>query len=568
MDSIPVLQNKSEVAVGEGISSPGARKRARLGVLLAGLLALAVALAYALYTGHTWEDFFITFRHSENLCQGRGLVYDPPLHVHGFTSPLGALLPAFCHWATGLQDYLHALWLYRILSAIAFAFAVGLMAAALARQFRQAYLPALGFGAVLLSFDVKTVAFSMNGMETAWLVLFLALGLYMVSGDRPGRGWLLGIVWAGLMWSRPDAVVWIAGMLASAVFFGSGPLQRRLRCLALASLVGIVLYAPWFLWARNYYGSPVPHTVIAKSNVEWGDLGHLREALLNNWRFLPDVVAVIFQPIYFLLSQDWLDGTGGGHIISQYSRWLGGFAGLYWLCPVRDRLGRMASLCFAIGCFYFSLLYFIYPWYMPPASMLGAVALTSGLITLGKGVQAWLSRHRWHLPLEMVSWILLSVVCAAQLALFGLVTWEMRVQQAEIEDGLRTRIGLWLKEHLRSNDRIYLEPLGYIGYFSGGHMLDFPGLATPEVVRLRRESHIDQYTMVACLQPEWVVFRAREVAAMANSPAAAFFDEEYRLAEKFDIGPRLAEYRFIPGRDYLLYDANYSVYKRKDIKRP
>ena len=68
-----------------------------LNLEFASVFAVAAALSplgYALYTDHIWEDFFITFRHSENLARGDGLVYQPGERVHGFTSPLGVLLPA------------------------------------------------------------------------------------------------------------------------------------------------------------------------------------------------------------------------------------------------------------------------------------------------------------------------------------------------------------------------------------------------------------------------------------------------------------------------------------------
>jgi hypothetical protein len=69
----------------------------RLALPLFAVVAVLVPLLYALYTGHIWEDYFITFRHSQNLCEGHGLVYRPGERVHGFTSPLGTLLPALCY---------------------------------------------------------------------------------------------------------------------------------------------------------------------------------------------------------------------------------------------------------------------------------------------------------------------------------------------------------------------------------------------------------------------------------------------------------------------------------------
>ena len=58
------------------------------------LAAITVPLAYILYTGHIWEDFFITFKFSRNFAEGRGLVYEDGVRVHGFTSPLGTLIPS------------------------------------------------------------------------------------------------------------------------------------------------------------------------------------------------------------------------------------------------------------------------------------------------------------------------------------------------------------------------------------------------------------------------------------------------------------------------------------------
>src|SRR5579871_1010837 len=49
------------------------------------VMACLVPLGYAAYTGHIWEDYFITFRYSQNLVEGQGLVYNPGERVHGFT---------------------------------------------------------------------------------------------------------------------------------------------------------------------------------------------------------------------------------------------------------------------------------------------------------------------------------------------------------------------------------------------------------------------------------------------------------------------------------------------------
>src|SRR5262245_59926576 len=93
----------------------------RLALALFAAVAVLVPLLYAVYTEHLWAAYFTNFNHSQNLCEGHGLVFYPGERVHGFTSPLGTLLPALCYAATGMTSYLPALWLFRALSAVAFA---------------------------------------------------------------------------------------------------------------------------------------------------------------------------------------------------------------------------------------------------------------------------------------------------------------------------------------------------------------------------------------------------------------------------------------------------------------
>ncbi|MEN9402814.1 MAG: hypothetical protein RL091_1517, partial [Verrucomicrobiota bacterium] len=60
------------------------RSRALIFLLVAG-----IAAAFALYTHHVWEDYYITYRSSKNLATGHGLVFNYGDRLHTFTSPLG-----------------------------------------------------------------------------------------------------------------------------------------------------------------------------------------------------------------------------------------------------------------------------------------------------------------------------------------------------------------------------------------------------------------------------------------------------------------------------------------------
>jgi hypothetical protein len=149
-------------------------------------------------------------------------------------------------------------------------------------------------------------------------------------------------------------------------------------------------------------------------------------------------------------------------------------------------------------------------------------------------------------------------------ALFALTWRQMTIQDRVIEMGHRRAIGEWLAKHVQKRESVYLEPFGYIGYFSGARIVDWPGLVAPEVVRVRRESR--QRTQGAEpivhaaseLRPDWMVLRPDEVAAMSG---AEFF-AKYALVKTFNANPRLREYECVPGPGWLRFDAHLSVFRK------
>ena len=90
--------------------------------------------------------------------------------------------------------------------------------------------------------------------------------------------------------------------------------------------------------------------------------------------------------------------------------------------------------------------------------------------------------------------------------------YQLKLQQNIIENGNRKEIGLWLKDHATPNDTVFLEPLGYIGFYSQLKMLDFPGLSSQEVLSARKKLQTDRYAkLINELRPNWLVLRPREV---------------------------------------------------------
>jgi hypothetical protein len=508
---------------------------------------LGVPLAYAIYTNHAWEDFFITFRHSRNLVEGHGLVYQPGERVHGFTSPLNVLLPALTYWLTGSTSFQPALWLYRVLSIAALAAGGAALLGAL-RQSTAAWWPAILFAALALSLEPKIVMFTVNGQEAGLMLLFFLPALVWCLTDPLRRWTAIGVCWAGLMWTRPDGCIYIAVIALVALGFAGGDRIRVLAALMRAALLCTGLYLPWFLWAWWYYGSPVPHTVLAKAALHANDANGLWASAKDMFEKAPYAAKLVFLPTNAQF--------GGWPVWTDVYAWAAaGFCALYWLAPWADNLGRRLSLVFLLIVVYLSYLAHaggVYAWYTPPAAAVGIAVITLGVpVTVSRFISdVRIARY-------LASGVLAAALCSC-VTVFAMTTVQMRVQQRVIEFGNRMQIGLWLKEHASAGDRVFLEPLGYIGYFSGAHMLDYPGLASPEVTRLL-ELGSTPGEIVAALAPEWLVLRRSEAENLLAYPAIR---SNYHVARVFDVRAALQRYGKLPGSNYLRRDAVFLVFRR------
>lgn len=523
------------------------------------LLVVLVALGWAVFTQHAWEDYYITYRAAKNLATGQGLTFTAGERVHSFTSPLGVLLPAVASLVTGNHSDAAALWLFRVLAALALAGAVCLAVVA-AQKAGGKESVAGGLLAAFVLTDGKTVDYTINGMETAFLLLFMAWTIWaLVTGPR--RSWLhLGLAWAGLMWTRPDAFIYIGALAAGAVVFrpGDGPWWKRGGWPGLygrAVLLASLLYLPWLIWAWGYYGSPVPHTIVAKGLflppvTPGAMLGWLIGFPGRMWRD-PSILAGIFMPAYSYV-------TGWPLLASRAAAAIAAGTMLLWVLPKLRWEARVTSFAALVGQFYLqTFVGFPVPWYLPAVTFLALITLALALAQIAAGT-------RFRRPALVAAGLFL----VATGTLFIATAWQLRNQQSIIEAGQRRQIGEWLKAQAASpRDTVFLEPLGYIGYFSGLKMLDFPGLASPEVVaaRGRAGSHAYPYCwseLIMDLQPDWLVLRPYEQESIRNHDPE-MLDRYYELARTFDVRDQVAAVRLLPGRGYLTNDAVFEVYRRK-----
>jgi hypothetical protein len=132
--------------------------------------------------------------------------------------------------------------------------------------------------------------------------------------------------------------------------------------------------------------------------------------------------------------------------------------------------------------------------------------------------------------------------------------------QSVSDDGNRRQLGRWLGANAAPTDRVYLECPGYIGYYSGLEMLDYPGLVSPAVVSARRRLGDDFVAVGATLAPEWMVLRTEEVA-LFRGRSPGWLESLYSLERTFDVSDELQ--RAAPDQPGILYDGTFHVFRRR-----
>lgn len=527
--------------------------------------AFFVAIAFAVLTNHVWEDYYITYRSSKNLAIGNGLVFTPGERLHTFTSPLGVVLPAVASLLTFNSSDAAALWIFRAMSAAAFGGAAVLLLA-LARRFGYAPLAA-AVPILLLLTDAKSVDFTINGMETAFMLLFLAWTFYVLFTPGRHQWWQLGCAWAGLMWTRPDSFIYV-GLIAAGLWLFNNPELTRARRRPLlqlyleAGLVTTVLYLPWILFAFAYYGTPIPHTITAKGGIS--DV-HTISAFLQQTALLP------FQPHETYTS---LEGTflPSYYMFPHWPAWiiwpgkvLAGICYYLWLVPGVRTETRVASFAFFGAHAYLSFFpYFPFPWYLPPTALLALIAF-GGLFS-----QLWsasVQRRERGLDAGWSRLVRRGILTVAGLALVGSL-WTLtqvgrqaHAQQTYVEDGNRRKIGEWLKERAELNDSVFLEPLGYIGYFSGLRTHDFPGMSSKESVEAIRKVGTNWGDVIRELNPKWLVLRPHEIENIKRT-SEDLLDGVFLPVQVFSRGDAISRLN-VNGRKYLEHDATFTVFRRQ-----
>ncbi len=457
------------------------------------VIALVAIVARALPTPRTIDDAFITFRYARNLVSGSGFVFNPGQHVLGTTTPLYTVLLALLAGLTRSTNYP---WLAVVINTLADA-ATCLLLVALGEALSGRR--AVGLGAALLwAIAPMSVTFAVGGMETSvFILLLVATAFCYVTGRSRWAAVCAGL----LLLTRPD------GLLLAAPI-GLDLLARRLRArefpLAEALLfLGTVL--PWALFATLYFGSPIPHSVVAKTLAyRVGAVDGLINLVQHyGTPFFEDQVLGRFWPLIGFIVYLALNLIGGLSILRRDSRaWpIVLFPWLYFSAYAAARV-------------------LIFRWYLAPPQPFYFLLILAGLATLlGSLAKAWRSAPAAPGNLRFDPLVLPVGV----FALFSLLAWTPRPDHGPTQPAPQMawhqlelyyrQVGLALAPRLSPASVVAAGDVGALGYYSNARILDTVGLMSPEASAyypLDPELYTISYAippqLILTERPDYVVF--------------------------------------------------------------
>lgn len=398
------------------------------------------------------DDAFITFRYAQNLLAGEGLVYNPGERVLGTTTPIYALLlSGLAAFAGGSRAN------FPLLALLVNAVADGVTCWLLPKLGARLGFRSAGVATGLVwAIAPWSVTFAIGGLETSVLVAAATATFYLHLTHRP-VGAAAAAAFALL--TRPDALLFVLPLAVGRA------LQIRKSASALRPAELFAFGAPlgaWLVGSLAYFGSPLPHSLLAKS------VAYQIPAEAGLVRLLQHYSTPFLEH----------ETLGAGWI------WVGIF-----LYPVLFVLGAMSSIrvnragwpLLIYPGLYFATFAIANPlmfrWYLTPplptyilGVFMGASRISSDLrsrapllvfaaLAIGSTANGWTLTpdHGPRRPAPKMAFIEL----------------ELLYQQAA--DRVKTRL---------SDDQVLAaSDIGALGYYSGARILDLLGLVSPEASR-------------------------------------------------------------------------------------
>jgi hypothetical protein len=469
-----------------------------------------------LATHNVQEDAYISLRCARNLALGLGYGFNAGERVSASTAHAFVLLAALLYRICG--ETFVPVW--QLVCAAFIVAAVYCLASAVCADNRQRDLLW-----ILGSVTPIALLISCLGLETSLFIL--VIGLLILDLRRPLPRWLPVLLLASLSWIRAD------GAAIGMIYIACKLLRdRRPDFLGLTGVLagpGSVL-----VFNRVYFGQWVNQSMVAKQ----------AHRLLYPWHgAFPHAVSGVFF------------GLGREALVDLFlplrTRYLVPFAPLFsfvglLLCVWAVRLAwrnsaLRAPLAALLGVgLLMPLPYcwsgFLFLWYFHPSMIcLAMLALLFLLRESGRLGPIW---RPCVLP-----------ATAVLIACLSVGQWALSLSHGTVDYYFIAGVGRHLRSIAVQNDTLFLEPAGYIPYYSQLYTWDEVGIGAPEVTQFEQRYGSRWWPeFVEAKRPTFLVQRPhmldyKSIFGYALTPEErAWFDRHYKLIDRVAYHPE-AYYR-------------------------
>jgi hypothetical protein len=211
----------------------------------------------------TIDDAYITFRYAHNLLAGYGFVFNLNEKVLGTTTPLYTLVLSTIGWfwhqlsPKTAVPFPEIAWVTNaILDSV-----TCVLLAIIGKKFQ---ILRVGFLTGLVwAIAPYSVTFSIGGMETSLYITLICMTFWVFLNNWSGlTGFLAGLC----LLTRPDALIFLLPLGVQYFFklFSINELQKNKQILRLIGSFCIPTFL-WFGFAYLYFGSPIPQSILAKT---------------------------------------------------------------------------------------------------------------------------------------------------------------------------------------------------------------------------------------------------------------------------------------------------------------
>jgi arabinofuranosyltransferase len=461
----------------------------------------------------TLDDAFISFRYAFNLAHGKGLVFNVNDRIEGFSNPLWVLILSLFQ-TCGVD---------MAVAAKMLGLACGVLTLYLAWRISRRVFdlsPAVHFClTAYLATNVSFVYYAISGMETGFYLFCVLSMICLLQEDQYGPATLFCSL---LVLTRPEGILFAVPLIVG--LFQRTPVQAGVRRLG---LLPVAIYILMVALRWLYYSRLLPNTYSAKMP----ELSWTVGALLGHAKAL--VGYTLFQ------------STIGIPMLILF------FAG----CAVLANR-KTAPLLSAIGCMGFFVCLSKGDWmsywrfYLPVLPLIVILAFAA----LDYLVRRIMKEYPGRLVIVAAALLLVPNAARTAQAISDLRTG------ANLNPAMHSRkhieIGRYLKESGHPGDKVVVNEIGAIGFYSDLTIIDMLGLTDRNIPDLRTRNRLDDYARYIMDQnPAYILLNDRQSPEDSQMhPLHAAIFQHMQATGRYKAGPVFA----------LNSYKNLSVFVRKD----